>query len=71
VSKPYEGLLRPVADPHERCHPVRIDPGRPRRVQARKCSTRRAFGGVKQSCLGREDPTCGLDEFREVKYICL
>ena len=29
------------------------------------------FGGVKQSGLGREGSKYGLDEFLEVKYVCL
>ncbi|MCB2001226.1 MAG: aldehyde dehydrogenase family protein, partial [Rhodoferax sp.] len=29
------------------------------------------FGGVKQSGLGREGSKYGLDEFMEIKYICL
>ena len=29
------------------------------------------FGGVKQSGLGREGSKYGLDEFMEMKYICL
>ena len=29
------------------------------------------FGGVKQSGLGREGSKYGLDEFLEIKYICL
>jgi succinate-semialdehyde dehydrogenase / glutarate-semialdehyde dehydrogenase len=29
------------------------------------------FGGVKQSGLGREGSKYGLDEFQEIKYICL
>jgi succinate-semialdehyde dehydrogenase/glutarate-semialdehyde dehydrogenase len=29
------------------------------------------FGGVKQSGLGREGSKYGLDDFLEVKYVCL
>jgi len=29
------------------------------------------FGGVKQSGLGREGSKYGIDEFLEIKYICL
>ena len=29
------------------------------------------FGGFKQSGLGREGSKYGLDEFLEVKYVCL
>ena len=29
------------------------------------------FGGVKQSGLGREGSKYGLDEFLEIKYVCL
>ncbi|MBY0243734.1 MAG: aldehyde dehydrogenase family protein, partial [Burkholderiaceae bacterium] len=29
------------------------------------------FGGVKQSGLGREGSKYGLDEYLEIKYICL
>jgi len=29
------------------------------------------FGGVKQSGLGREGSTYGMDEYQEIKYICL
>ncbi|MEP6971878.1 MAG: aldehyde dehydrogenase family protein, partial [Betaproteobacteria bacterium] len=29
------------------------------------------FGGIKQSGLGREGSKVGLDEFQEIKYICL
>jgi succinate-semialdehyde dehydrogenase/glutarate-semialdehyde dehydrogenase len=29
------------------------------------------FGGVKQSGLGREGSKYGLDEFQEIKYVCL
>jgi succinate-semialdehyde dehydrogenase/glutarate-semialdehyde dehydrogenase len=29
------------------------------------------FGGVKQSGLGREGSRYGIDEFVEVKYVCL
>eukprot|EP00878_Enallax_costatus_P028950 GHUV01031318.1.p1 GENE.GHUV01031318.1~~GHUV01031318.1.p1 ORF type:complete len:107 (+),score=23.93 GHUV01031318.1:281-601(+) len=29
------------------------------------------FGGVKQSGLGREQSKYGLDEFMEIKYICM
>ncbi|XP_047190851.1 succinate-semialdehyde dehydrogenase, mitochondrial [Scophthalmus maximus] len=30
-----------------------------------------AFGGVKQSGLGREGSKCGIEEYLEVKYMCL
>jgi succinate-semialdehyde dehydrogenase/glutarate-semialdehyde dehydrogenase len=29
------------------------------------------FGGVKQSGLGREQSKYGLDEFLEMKYVCM
>ena len=29
------------------------------------------FGGVKQSGLGREGSTWGIDEYLEMKYVCL
>jgi succinate-semialdehyde dehydrogenase/glutarate-semialdehyde dehydrogenase len=29
------------------------------------------FGGVKQSGLGREQSKYGLDEFLELKYVCM
>ena len=29
------------------------------------------FGGVKQSGLGREGPKHGIEEFLEMKYICM
>ena len=29
------------------------------------------FGGVKQSGLGREQSKYGLDEFLEIKYVCM
>ena len=29
------------------------------------------FGGVKQSGLGREGSKYGLDEYLEIKYLCL
>ncbi|MDG6754566.1 aldehyde dehydrogenase family protein, partial [Staphylococcus aureus] len=29
------------------------------------------FGGVKQSGLGREGSTYGIDEYLELKYLCL
>ncbi len=29
------------------------------------------FGGVKQSGLGREQSKYGLDEFMEIKYVCM
>lgn len=29
------------------------------------------FGGMKQSGLGREGSRCGLDEYLEMKYLCL
>lgn len=29
------------------------------------------FGGVKQSGLGREGSRYGLDEYLEIKYVCL
>ena len=29
------------------------------------------FGGVKQSGLGREGSKYGIDEFLEIKYVCL
>jgi succinate-semialdehyde dehydrogenase/glutarate-semialdehyde dehydrogenase len=29
------------------------------------------FGGVKQSGLGREGPHCGIEDYLEVKYVCL
>ena len=32
---------------------------------------RAPFGGMKQSGLGREGSKYGLDEFLEVKYVCL
>ena len=31
----------------------------------------RAFGGVKQSGLGREGSSHGMDEYLEMKYLCL
>jgi succinate-semialdehyde dehydrogenase/glutarate-semialdehyde dehydrogenase len=29
------------------------------------------FGGVKQSGLGREGSVYGMDDFMEMKYVCL
>ncbi|KIY92226.1 succinate-semialdehyde dehydrogenase (NADP+) [Monoraphidium neglectum] len=29
------------------------------------------FGGIKQSGLGREQGTIGMEEFLEVKYVCM
>ncbi|MBU1804493.1 MAG: aldehyde dehydrogenase family protein, partial [Gammaproteobacteria bacterium] len=29
------------------------------------------FGGMKASCLGREGSKYGLDEYVEIKYLCL
>jgi succinate-semialdehyde dehydrogenase/glutarate-semialdehyde dehydrogenase len=29
------------------------------------------FGGVKESGIGREGASCGIEEYIEVKYICL
>lgn len=29
------------------------------------------FGGVKESGIGREGSVLGLDEYMEVKYVCL
>ena len=33
--------------------------------------TAKAFGGVKQSGLGREGSSHGMDEYIEMKYLCL
>jgi succinate-semialdehyde dehydrogenase/glutarate-semialdehyde dehydrogenase len=29
------------------------------------------FGGIKQSGVGREGARCGIDEYLELKYLCL
>ncbi len=29
------------------------------------------FGGVKQSCLGREGSHHGMDDYVEIKYLCI
>jgi succinate-semialdehyde dehydrogenase/glutarate-semialdehyde dehydrogenase len=29
------------------------------------------FGGMKESGIGREGSKCGIDEFIEIKYVCL
>ena len=35
------------------------------------CSDIAPFGGVKESGMGREGSKYGLDEYLEIKYVCL
>ena len=34
-------------------------------------TTEAAFGGVKESGLGREGSSHGIDEYTEIKYVCI